>query len=98
MTTQRFNVPKFVLFVNDEKLLDDSYRRYLESQLREHTPYTGLPLLFHMRAREARDKSNDTRGQKFGRNPETGGKPQGRRPKMNELRRGSAKPKKRLGG
>jgi GTP-binding protein len=98
VTTQRFNVPKFVLFVNDEKLLDDSYRRYLESQLREHTPYTGLPLLFHMRAREARDKSNDTRGQKFGRNPETGGKPPARRPKMSELRRGSGKPKKRLGG
>lgn len=98
VSEQRFNVPKFVLFVNDEKLLDDSYKRYLESKLREHSPYTGLPLLFHMRAREARDKSNVTRGQKFGRNPETGGKPPSRRPKMSELRKGSGKPKKRLGG
>src|SRR5262249_39391693 len=88
---QRFNVPKFVLFVNDEKLLDESYRRYLEARLREHAPYTGSPLLFHLRAREARDKSNDTRGMKFGRNPETG--PPKRRPK-----RGGTKPKPRLGG
>jgi GTP-binding protein len=90
----RFNVPKFVLFVNDEKLLDDSYRRYLESKLREHSPYTGSPLLFHMRAREARDKSNDTRGQKFGRHPETGGK-LGPHKRTN---RKADKPKRRLGG
>lgn len=88
---QRFNVPKFVLFVNDEKLLDESYRRYLESRLREHAPYTGSPLLFHLRAREARDKSNDTRGMKFGRNPETGPKPPSRR-------KSKPKPKPRLGG
>jgi GTP-binding protein len=91
-----FNVPKFVLFVNDEKLLDDGYKRYLESKLREHTPYTGSPLLFHLRAREARDRSNDTRGQKFGRHPETGGKPPtGPRKPSNKK---AEKPKRRLGG
>ncbi len=91
-----FNVPKFVLFVNDETLLDDGYRRYLESRLREHTPYTGSPLLFHLRARTARDKSNDTRGQKFGRRPETGGKaPSGPRKPSNKK---AEKPKRRLGG
>jgi GTP-binding protein len=91
-----FNVPKIVLFVNDEKLLDDSYRRYLEARLREHTPYTGSPLLFHLRAREARDKSNDTRGQKFGRRPETGGKPPtGPRKPSNKK---AERPKRRLGG
>lgn len=88
-----FNVPKFILFVNDEKLLDEPYRRYLESRLREHAPYTGCPLLFHLRARDARDKSGDTRGQKFGRHPETGGRPPSRGP-----RRTAAKPKPRLGG
>jgi GTPase len=88
---QRFNVPKFVLFVNDEKLLDESYKRYLESKVREHAPYTGSPLLFHMRARESRDKSKDTRGMKFGRNPETFSSK--RKPK-----RPAAKPKRRLGG
>ncbi len=97
ISAQRFNVPKFVLFVNDEKLLDDGYRRYLESQLRVHTPYTGLPLLFHMRAREARDTSNDTRGQKFGRRPETGGKPGPRGPRKPSNRKAD-KPRRRLGG
>jgi GTP-binding protein len=92
-----FNVPKFVLFVNDEKLLDDGYKRYLEAKLREHTPYTGSPLLFHLRARTPRDKSNDTRGQKFGRHPETGGNaPRGPRPRPSNKK--SAKPKRRLGG
>jgi GTP-binding protein len=95
ISESRFNVPKFVLFVNDEKLLDDSYRRYLEARLREHSPYTGSPLLFHLRAREARDKSNDTRGKKFGRNPETGGKPSGPRKRSNKK---ADKPKRRLGG
>ena len=92
-----FNVPKFVLFVNDEKLLDESYRRYLEARLREHTPYTGSPLLFHLRARTPRDKANDTRGQKFGRHPESGGRPpSGPRPKHSNKK--SEKPRRRLGG
>lgn len=92
-----FTVPKFVLFVNDEKLLDESYRRYLEARLREHAPYTGSPLLFHLRARAPRDKSGDTRGQKFGRRPETGGRPpRGPRPKHSDKK--AAKPTRRLGG
>ncbi len=90
-----FNVPKFILFVNDEKLLDETYRRFLEARLREHAPYTGCPLLFHLRARDARDKSGDTRGQKFGRHPETGGRPTSRAPIS---RRPASKPKRRLGG
>jgi GTP-binding protein len=91
-----FNVPKFVLFVNDEKLLDESYRRYLEARLREHAPYTGSPLLFHLRARTPRDKANDTRGQKFGRRPETGGRPPtGPRKPSNKK---AERPRRRLGG
>lgn len=92
-----FNVPKFVLFVNDEKLLDESYRRYLESRLREHAPYTGSPLLFHLRARTPRDRSGDTRGQKFGRHPKTGGRPPSG-PRGKHSNKKSAKPKRRLGG
>jgi GTP-binding protein len=49
-------VPELVLFVNDDKLLVESYRRYLEAQIREHSPYTGLPLIIHLRAREPRSK------------------------------------------
>ncbi len=44
-------IPEIVLFVNDEKLLIQSYRRHLESKIREHTPYTGLPIKLHLRAR-----------------------------------------------
>ncbi|HEX8309975.1 MAG TPA: ribosome biogenesis GTPase Der [Chthoniobacteraceae bacterium] len=49
-------IPEIVLFVNNEKLLPDSYRRFLEARIREKTPYTGLPLLMHLRAREVRGK------------------------------------------
>jgi GTP-binding protein len=91
-------VPEIVLFVNDEKLLDQSYQRYLDSQIREKAPYTGLPILLHLRARAPRDKSNVTRGQKFGRNPETGGRPTGRKPRGGHSNKKADKPKRRLGG
>ncbi len=91
-------VPEFVLFVNDEKLLDKTYRRFLETRLREKLPYTGLPLLFHFRARTPRDKTNETRGQKFGRNPETFGKPGPRGPRKKRTTSKADKSKRRLGG
>ena len=51
-------------FCNDEKLLPDSYRRYLESKIRDVTPYTGLPLLMHMRERETKAaRHTQTQGQ-----------------------------------
>lgn len=49
-------VPEIVFFVNDEKLLDESYHRYLEAQIRQHTPYVGLPLLFRFRGRETKPR------------------------------------------
>src|SRR6266853_926285 len=49
-------IPELVLFVNDEKLLVESYRRFLEARIREHTPYTGLPLILHFRARAPRKR------------------------------------------
>jgi GTP-binding protein len=42
---------EFVLFVNDPKLLADTYRRYLEAQIRGREPYPGLPILLTCRAR-----------------------------------------------
>ncbi len=51
--------PEFVLFVNDPKLLSDTYRRYLEGQLRAKEPYPGLPILLKTRARtESKDRAN----------------------------------------
>ncbi len=42
---------KFVLFVNQPKLLSDNYARYLERRLRAAAPFPGLPVLFSFRAR-----------------------------------------------
>jgi GTP-binding protein len=42
---------EFVLFVNDPSLLNETYRRYLESRIRKAEPYTGLPIIFALRAR-----------------------------------------------
>ena len=43
--------PEFILFVNQPKLLGDTYARFLERKIREHEPYPGLPVLLTPRAR-----------------------------------------------
>ncbi len=43
--------PEFVLFVNDPRLLVDTYRRYLEARIREAEPYPGLPVVLTLRPR-----------------------------------------------
>jgi GTP-binding protein len=42
---------KFVLFVNQPKLLSETYGRFLEARIRSIAPYTGLPILLSCRAR-----------------------------------------------
>jgi GTP-binding protein len=42
---------KFILFVNQPKLLSDPYGRYLEGRIRGMEPYSGLPVLLSCRAR-----------------------------------------------
>ena len=42
---------KIVLFVNQPKLLADTYSRYLERRIRSGWPFPGLPVLFSCRAR-----------------------------------------------
>jgi GTPase len=44
-------IPAFLLFVNHPELLTDEYRRYLESKIRDHAGYYGLPVLFRLRSR-----------------------------------------------
>ena len=53
--------PEFVLFCNRAELLDDNYRRYLESCIRRAHPYLGLPLHFNFREREKRGRREKTR-------------------------------------
>jgi len=45
------NPPTFVFFVNDEKLLHFSYRRYLENQLRQAFGFEGTAIRMFFRAR-----------------------------------------------
>jgi GTP-binding protein len=42
---------EFILFVNDPSLMNESYRRYLESRIRTAEPYPGLPILLTLRRR-----------------------------------------------
>lgn len=66
--------PEIVVFCNDEKLLTESYRRFLEARVREQSAYTGLPILFRFRAREKR--SEDRHQQPGGAVPRrAGGRP-----------------------
>jgi GTP-binding protein len=51
-------VPAFLLFVNDPALLVDTYRKYLENQIRETFPLPGLPIFFKLRGREPQDAAS----------------------------------------
>jgi GTPase len=42
---------EFILFVNDPSLMNETYRRYLESRIRNAEPYPGLPILLTLRRR-----------------------------------------------
>jgi GTPase len=48
---QPLEPPEFVLFVNDPRLLSQTYRRYLESYIRRAQPFPGLPILLTLRPR-----------------------------------------------
>lgn len=43
--------PTFVIFINDKKLVKDSYKRYLENQLREAFGFIGVPFRISFRER-----------------------------------------------
>ncbi len=64
-------IPEVIFFCNDEKLLVESYRRYLDNKIRALAPFTGLPLLFHLRAREPKVLGTRPRSKKVpGEEPE----------------------------
>src|SRR6266480_2223100 len=43
---------EFVFFVNDPRLLSETYRRYLEARIRKAKPYSGLPIILTCRPRQ----------------------------------------------
>ncbi|MEI6351822.1 MAG: ribosome biogenesis GTPase Der [Verrucomicrobiota bacterium] len=53
-------IPSILLFVNQADLMIDSYRKFLDSRIREEVPWTGLPLKFYFREREARGRRAHT--------------------------------------
>jgi GTP-binding protein len=48
---RQMQAPEFVLFVNQPKLLGETYRRYLEARIRDVEPYPGLPITLKARPR-----------------------------------------------
>jgi GTP-binding protein len=44
--------PEFVLFVNEPRLLNETYYRYLEARIRKAQPYPGLPIILTCRPRQ----------------------------------------------
>jgi len=53
---QLLEPPEFVLFVNDPRLLNQTYRRYLEARIRDQQPFPGLPIILTLRPREQSGK------------------------------------------
>ena len=52
-------VPHIVLFVNDDQILPEAYRRYMETNLREASAFMGLPIVIELRGREKRGALRD---------------------------------------
>jgi len=48
--------PTFILFVNDSKLLSDSYKRYLDNKLREAFGFFGTPIRLIIRERAEKER------------------------------------------
>jgi len=51
-TQAKSQPPTFILFVNNEELLKDSYKRYLENKLREAFGFFGTPIRISVRQRK----------------------------------------------
>jgi GTP-binding protein len=48
---QQLRPPEFVLFVNDPRLLGQTYERYLKSCIRQAQAFPGLPIILTLRPR-----------------------------------------------
>ncbi len=57
---QSLPTPEFVLFVNDPKLLGETYARYLEAQIRAAQPFPGLPLMLNFRPRTEKPRASSS--------------------------------------
>jgi GTP-binding protein len=48
--------PHFIIFANSADALIPNYKKYLESQIRAQSPFTGLPVIIDVRGRPPREK------------------------------------------
>jgi GTP-binding protein len=48
--------PHFIIFANSADALIPNYKKYLESQIRAKSPFTGLPVIIDVRGRPPREK------------------------------------------
>lgn len=55
-TQVRTAPPTFILFVNDEELVQDSYKRYLENKMREAFGFFGTPVRMSFREKKEKNK------------------------------------------
>jgi len=53
--------PSITLFVNDPKLFNDNYRRYLERQFRNELGFAGTPIRLFWRGKPLRELERDQR-------------------------------------
>lgn len=56
VTQAKTQPPTFILFVNNEELLKDSYKKYLENKLREAFGFFGTPVRILVRKRNEKQK------------------------------------------
>lgn len=49
MTQVSIHPPTFILFVNNSRLMGDTYKKYLTNQFREVFGFLGVPLLMHLK-------------------------------------------------
>ena len=52
ITQAQSNPPTFVIFVNDAKLINFAYERYLENRFRERIDFSGTPVKFVFKSKE----------------------------------------------
>ena len=52
--------PTMALFVNDPKRFPENYRRYIQSQFRQHLGFTGTPIRLLWRGKKAREVEQNT--------------------------------------
>ena len=53
VTQVKTNPPAFTFFMNEPKLVEDNYRRFLERKLREFYGFTGVPIIVYCRKKRS---------------------------------------------